>query len=202
MLKSKVITRFIAGLGIFLFIISIAFEALPLMSDTTIGTFRLMTRQRVFEQSIVKNALILYYRPSLSERSEAISELQTTLPVWEKVQIGLQNGSPSLGISSNLPSDVNTLIMQAQPDYVYLDAAVHQILAHTGSIDVVQLSIILQHDQPYYVAMGQTTNLFQEHIQDATKIYFIIQLCISMPLMLICLGLLFRMKVRQRPSTV
>src|SRR5690348_13944705 len=108
------------GLGILLLLVMLAFEALPLMSNTTLGTFRLMTRQRVLEQRIVKNVLVLAYRSSPDDHAEAISEHQTTLPIWEKVQNGLRNGDVSQGISPNLPGDIRLLLIQAQPDFVYL----------------------------------------------------------------------------------
>lgn len=197
-MKTKIrglIMPVLGWLGIFLLIITIAFEALPLLpTSNALVLFRFMARQRAFEERVVKNALILAYRSNPDEQAEAISELQTTLPYWEKVQNGLQNGDASLGISPNLPSEIKLLLIQAQPDFVYLDTAAHQILGHSTPVDLVQLSIILQHDQAYYVTMAQANDLLQQRIQSAANIYFSIELSIGIALMAIWIVflLLFR----------
>lgn len=187
-------------LGIFFLVVMLAFEALPLLSNTALGTFRLMTRQRVLEQRVVKNVMVLAYRTDQDEHAEAINELQTTLPVWEKVQRGLQDGDTTLGVSPNLPSDIKLLLTQAQPDFVYLDTAAHQVLAHPASVDPVQLSIVLQHDQPYYLAMAQANDLLQERIQNAAKIYFSIELGIGIALMSLWIVFLFSFRSLDKRS--
>jgi hypothetical protein len=187
----KILMRVLWGLGVFLLIITLAFEAIPLISGTSVATFRIMARQRVLEQRVVKDVLILAYRSSPEDHAEAISELQTTLPAWENFQNGLRAGDTSLGISPNMPGDVRLLLTQAQPDFTYLDAAAHQVLAHPSPVDLVQLSIILQHDQPYYIAMAQANDLFQERIQDAAKVYFGIEVCMCVASISIWIVLLF-----------
>jgi hypothetical protein len=197
-----VIMRILGWLGIILLFFTLAFEALPLMSNTTLGTFRLMTRQRVLQQRIVKNVLILAYQTSSDEHVEAINELQTTLPVWEQVQKGLRLGDASLGISANLPGDIELLLTQAQPDFAYMDAAARQILARPSPVDPVQLAIIQQHDQPYYLTMAQVSDLFQERIQGAAKIYFGIELGMGIALMSIWIAfLLFIRSFNKRSKT-
>lgn len=199
-MKEKIkglIMPILGWLGIFLFIIMLLFEALPLLSNnSSLGTFRLMTRQRVLQQRIVKDVLILAYRTSLDDHAEAISELQTVLPVWEQVQKGLQKGDSSLGISPNLPTDVKLLLIQSQPDFAYLDAAAHQVLKNPSPVDLVQLSIILQHDQPYYLTMGQANDLFQEKIVNAAKLYFSIELGIG--IVLVSIWVVFQISFRRK----
>jgi len=169
-------------LGVFLFIVSIAFEALPLMHSNALGTFHLIARQRVLEQRIVTDVLILAYRPQ-EEHAEALSELQTALPVWERVQKGLMNGDDTLGISPNLPSNIKLYLLQMQPDFSYMDTAARQILAHHSPVDPDQLAIILQHEQPYYLSMAQAVIVFQDDVDNAAKIYFSIELSIGIVLM-------------------
>lgn len=196
----KLLVRVLWGLGIFLLLVMLAFEALPLLSNTALGTFRLMTRQRVLEQRIVKNVMVLAYRTDQDEHAEAISELQTTLPVWEKVQKGLQDGDPSLSLSPNLPSDLKLLLTQAQPDFVYLDTAAHQILTHPSPVDQAQVLIVLQHDQPYYLTMAQANDLLQERLQNAAKIYFSIELGIGITLMSLWIVFLFSFHALEKRS--
>jgi len=186
----KVIMRVLGGLGVFLLFASLAFEALPLLPNGTLNTFHLAARQRVLEEHIVKNVLILAYRPQ-DEHTEAISEIQTALPVWEEVENGLQNGDASLGISSHMPQDIKLMLLQAQPDFVYLDTSARHILAHPSPVDPVQISIVLQHDQGYYIAMGQAVNVLQDDLSRMTVTYFWIELSMSMLLMIIWISFIF-----------
>jgi len=196
----KEIRQFTIGIlgwfGIFLLVVSLLFESLPFMPDNTLNTFHLAARQRVLEEHIVKDVLILAYRPSPDEHAEAISEMQTALPVWEQVQVGLQNGDASLGISPHLSGDVKLMLLQTQPDYTYLDAAARHILAHPSPVDQEQVTIIMQHNQNYYISMAQTVNVFQDDIYNVTRIYFGIEL--GMGILLIIIWIVFMRSMRKR----
>lgn len=181
--------RVLGVFGIILILFSIAFAALPLLPSSTLGVIRIIARQRTLEQLIVKDVLILTYRSS-GDRVQAISEIQNALPTWEKVQAGLQNGDESLGISSNLPGEINLVLLQAQSDFTSIDTATHQILAHPSQVDQTQLSIILQHDHTYSLDMFQMSDLFESHILSISRIYFATGTAISIGLMLIWIRLL------------
>lgn len=184
-----ILSRILGWFGIFLLLILLAFEALPLMPNSTLNTFHLVARQRVLEEHIVKNILVLAYRPQ-DEHAEAISEIQTALPVWEQVENGLQKGDTVLGISPRLPQDMKLLLIQAQPDFVYLDAAVRKILEHPSPVDQTELEIVLQHDQGYYIAMAQVVNVLQDDLRSMVIIYFSIELIIGIILMTIWISFL------------
>lgn len=186
----RILSRALGWFGILLLFASLVFEAFPLMPNNTLNTFHLAARQRVLAEHIVKDIFILAYRSSPDDQAEAISEIQTALPVWEQVQTGLQNGDTSLGISPNLPGDMKLMLLQVQPDYAYLDAAARRILARPSPVDPTQLSIVLQHDQPYYISMGQTVNIFQDDINNTARVYFEIELGIGIFLMIIWISFL------------
>jgi hypothetical protein len=186
--------RILGGFGIFLLIILLAFEALPLMPNNTLNVFSTVALQRTLGQRVAKNALVLAYRSYPDERAEAVSELQNVLPYWEKVQNGLQNGDPSLGIPARLPPDISLIVAQSQPDFAYMDTAAHKVLANPSSVDPVQISIILQHDNAYFLAMVQITNLMQQNIQSAYQMYFIIELGIGVVLMAIWIVFILSVK--------
>jgi hypothetical protein len=187
-------TRILGGFSVFLLIISLAFEALPLLPSNTLNSFKVISLQRALGQRIAKDALILAYDNSPDERTEAISEMQNVLPYWEKIQNGLQHGDTSLGIPSNLPSDISLIAAQSQPDFTYMDTSAHKILAHPSPVEPVQLSIILQHNNTYFLSMAQITNLMQQHIQSAAQMYFAIELCIGIALMLIWIVFIFSVR--------
>jgi hypothetical protein len=150
-----------------------------------------MIRQRSLEERIVKNTLILAYRASPDERAEAINELQNTLPTWEKVQTGLRNGDASLGISPNLPTEVKLLLAKIQPNFASIDTSARKILEHPSSVDPVQINIILQHSQLYYLTMAQASDAFQESILNNARIYFSVELAIGIVLILMWIVLTF-----------
>lgn len=188
--KLRSLMRIMGTAGIILVLIIIASDALPIISNTnSISIFHLVARQRALEERLVKDTLLLTYRSSTDE-AEAVSEMQTALPLWEKVQNGLYSGDPSLGMPQRLPSDLKLLIVQAQPDFFYLDSAFHHILAHPNPVDPVQLTIVLQHNQSYYLAMEQVVNNAQDHIQEGAKIYFSIELIIALIALIIALTFL------------
>lgn len=170
--------------GIILILFLITFTAFPLMPNDTLGTTRIIARQRTIEQLIVKDVLILAYR-NTADHAQAVSELQNALPAWEQVERGLQNGDASLGISHNLPPEIHLLLLQAQSDFTSIDTAAHQILAHPSNVDQTQLMIILQHEHAYSITMFQMSDLFEGHIQVISKVYFGFGVAISLGLMAI-----------------
>jgi hypothetical protein len=154
------------------------------MPNSTLSVIRVIARQRTIEQLIVKDVLIMAYRPT-ADHVQAISELQNALPNWEKVQNGLQNGDADLGISSNLPSDIKLLVLQSQSDFTSIDTSAHQILAHSSEVDQTQLLIILQHERAYSLTIFQVSSLFEDHILGVSRIYFGIGVAISVALLCI-----------------
>lgn len=169
--------------GIILIVFTIAFAALPLFPSSALDVIRITVRQRALEERIVKNVVVLAYQPE--SHVQAVSELQNTLPTWEQVQNGLMNGDQSLGISANQPDDVKLLLLQAQSDFVSIDTAVHQILAHPSQVDPTQLTIVLGHEQAYYTTMAHVDTVSKDHITQITRIYFGIGMAISLVLMVI-----------------
>jgi hypothetical protein len=186
----QLLIRIFGWFGVFLLLVSLLFEALPLLPNNALNSFHLAARQRGLEEHIVKDTLMLAYRSSSDDHAEAISELQTALPLWEKVQNGLQDGDTSLGISSHLPNDVRVLLLQAQPDFIYLDAAAHHILAHPSPVDATEIDIILQHDQNYFLTMGQAVIAYQDDINNAARTFFVIELVLGILLMILWIAFL------------
>lgn len=184
--------------GVLLILISIGFGVFPLMPNDTLDVIRLIARQRTLEQLIAKDTLILAYRPT-DDHVQAISELQNTLPAWEKVELGLQNGDASLGISPNLPGNIKLLLLQAQSDFTGIDASAHYILAHPDPVDQTQLSIVLQHERAYSVTMFQVNTLFNDYIQEMSRIYFGIGVAINACLLLIWMSF-FKELLKRTPK--
>jgi hypothetical protein len=180
--------RILGIFGVLLILISIGFSMFPLLPHDTMSVIHLIARQRTIAQLVVKDTLILAYRPA-DDHVQAISELQNALPAWEKVELGLQNGDTSLGISPNLPGDIKLLLLQAQSDFTSIDTSAHYILAHPDPIDQTQLSIVLQHERAYSLTMFQVSNLFDDYIHGMSTVYFGIEVAISVGLLILWIRL-------------
>jgi hypothetical protein len=190
--------RILGIFGIIAILLSSAFTAIPIIPSNALNVVRLIARQRTIEQIIVKDCLLLAYGTS-SERIQALSELQDNLPMWEQVETALQNGDASLGISSHLPGDISTLVLQAQPDFTSIDIAAHHILSHPSPVDQTQLAIILQHESSYSVTIFQLNGVYDAYLQEMAQVYFSIGVGVDIILFFIWLRF-FRALLKHIPK--
>ena len=181
-LRSAFIRMFYIS-GILFLLISIATDAWPLMPNEGVQVIRRISQQKGFEERIAKNALILVYGDK-TLRPQAVNELQTTLPVWERIQQGLEKGDASLGLPGSTPREVDVLISQIRTDFIAIDTASRAILVRPDDpANATQLSIVLAHSQPYYLKMSDISDVWQDKTQDVGKIYFGIKLGIGLVLL-------------------
>ena len=173
----RIIKRSIAVLGIIALIFSILLELIPAFSNGSneaVNAIHLSNQQYALAERISKDALTLTQD---GDHSQAILELQVTLPTFEKNQNGLQTNDPSLQLPDHIPGDVQLLIIQSQADYVALDSAARSILKNADPpVDPNQLAIIQQHERPYFIAMNTIAKVWQGHIEDNALAFFRIEL--------------------------
>ena len=178
--------RAITVMSIVVLISSVLIEILPLPNNnvlTTINIIRRIEQQQSLAERIDKNILILAYRPQ-SEHIQAINELQVTLPIFEKIQSGLQSGDASLYLPKRRPQDVQLLLVQSQPDYIAIDTAAKTILGHADSpVDLDEISIMQQHERPYFLAINNAARLWQGHILENSLGFFWTELCLGIVLL-------------------
>lgn len=114
---------------------------------------------------IAKEVLVLAYRPAIYH-SEAVSGLQTNLPVFEQVQTGLLKGDAALGLPPNPPDDVARAVSRTNDDYQAIVAALKSILARPDmTADPIQVDIIATHEPDYSLGMYQVAALLQIHAE-------------------------------------
>lgn len=132
-------------------------------------------------QRIAKDAVILTYRPN-SERAQAVSELQNTLPAFESQQTKLQTVTNS---------DLHLLVSQSQSDYTSLVTATKILLDQPdGKVNMTQLQIILDHERNYSLLMSQLASLRAAQIH-ANNVIFVAVQTIDVALILVIGGVLF-----------
>ena len=170
------------GLFIFVLVLSlllIGFQSIPVIQGSTAQAVNNASLQRTRSASIAKNALILKYRTDIDERAQAISGLQVTAPLFEQEQSVL-NGYP--------PTDIQVLMVSSRSDYLALDAALRAIIAHQNQpIDSAQLDIILAHTASYNTTINQVVIAIQNHVDDETRMLFIIEIVIDTLLIIIAI---------------
>lgn len=115
------------------------------------------------DEFISKDVMVLAYRPA-TYHSQAINELQTILPQFQQVQVGLLQGNAVLGLPGHPPDSVKVALLSTQSDYLAIVTAVNQLLAHPDALnpDPIQVEIVLQHERLYISGMYQVISLLQQ----------------------------------------
>lgn len=201
----RIIMRFTTIVGMILLLGAVLLEILPILPSsipTTVSIIHRINQQGALAERIDKDVLVLACRPG-SEHAQAVSELQVTLPAFEKVQAGLQGGDPSLNLPMRRPQDVQLLLLQSQSDYIAVDTAVKAILAHTDSpIDPNQIAIIQQHERPYFLAINYAAKTWEGHIEDNALEFFWTELWISICLMLLWIAFPVFNRFQRKTTTI
>lgn len=157
----------ITSIGIMLLLLIVAgFTLLPVTAGNddllTVGQASVQIARSEF---IAKDVLVLAYRP-VTYHSEAVSGLQTTLPVFEQVQTGLLKGDAALGLPSNPPGDVVDAVNHTNGDYMAIVAALKSILSRPDTPpDPIQVDIIITHEPAYSLGMYQVATLLEQHAE-------------------------------------
>jgi hypothetical protein len=164
--KTIIYQRVALVVAVVLLLLLVGAQLLPLIYNVPSLVVQ-TTLQGTRAQRIAKDALVLEYRPA-GEHAQAINEIQNSLPIWEAQQTYL---------STLQSSAVQTLMAQAQPDYLAIDTAARNLLAHTN--DTTQTNIIVQHERNYTLVMNQLSQLIQDRIQEFKVDVIIIQCVIT-----------------------
>ena len=154
---------------VLLIAILIGFEAVPITAGSDAQYIYQASAQRARSQIFAKSAYVLKYRPD-GERSQAISDLQVTLPLFEQEQtVLLANSAP----------DVQNILQTIRPDYLALVTAVQSILAHPNAANAIEIDIVLSHERPYLLTSNSLLTLLQRHSDDRTSQLFYIKVFIE-----------------------
>jgi hypothetical protein len=161
-------------LALFLLLALSILNILPLLSGSDeIVAMQQANYQLARDEFISKDVLVLAYRP-MTYHSQAVSELQTVLPAFQQVQVGLLKGDVSLGLPNNPPDNVRAALLASQSDYLAIITAVNHLLAHpdASNPDPIQIEIVLQHEHLYIGEMYQVVTLLQQNAE-ARKVQLI-----------------------------
>jgi hypothetical protein len=196
----RIIRKAITVLGMIALLFSILFEIIPTLPNTVdnaVNAVHITNQQTALAERITKDALALTQD---GDHSQAILELQVSLPIFEKNENGLvKNNDPSLELPMHIPGDVQLLIIQAQPDYAALDSAARSILKNADPpINPDQLAIVQQHERPYFLEMNTIAKIWQQRIDDNSAAFFQIELGFGIGMLVLVVAYFVLGKVIQR----
>jgi nitrate/nitrite-specific signal transduction histidine kinase len=108
----------------------------------------------------------LRYR-SRTEKAQAMSDLQITLPLFQQEQALL---------ATNSDPDVQRLVQQARPDYLSLVSTVHFRIAHPNEpVNQGELAAVLLYDQRFFSPMDTLTTVLQQHAERQTEQFLLVK---------------------------
>lgn len=163
----------------------VGYDIYPLLNGNDYYVIEQQTWTQVARcEFMAKDVLVLVYRPA-SFHSQAINELQTTLPQFQQVQIGLTTGSTIL----NLPIPSNDIAIEldvAKPEYVALTTAIAKILSTPDTTpDPIEVNIVMQHELQYAVDMANVAVLIQQEAEQTDLHIIVIKVIIKILILLI-----------------
>lgn len=166
------------------------FVLLPLLEDDY-AAINSAGLQRTRAVVLATSALTLLYRPT-AEHTQALSDMQTTLPLFEARQAAL---------GTDTTFDVELLLDAARPDFLAIDDAAKAILHSPGPPGGTEVDIILAHYRPYRVTMNQLVSVLQHHAEARTTSIIIIESAIIAGLVVVAVARMVLSVRRQRRVT-
>lgn len=163
--------------AVFLLLLLSGFEVIPFLSDN--DDFVILQQanlQLVREQYIVKAVILLNDQVTPSQE---IGGLQSVVPAFQQVQLGLLKGNSIYSLPGNPPDNVKNALAATQDDETAIVSSVNRILSQQDTKpDPIQVAIIKQHDQSYTTNMYQVTLLLQQNAEAKKLQLFLIKMTI------------------------
>lgn len=157
---------FVIACVLFLFLLSL-FQWIWVLGGSGTSIMYEAGLQRTLVDRIAKDVFTLAYRPT-SEHAQAVNELQNILPIFEKIQHGLQSGDASLGLPHRPPDVILQFMITSQPDFAAIDTAARQIIAQPDKpVDKIEVDIIAAHERAYFLVLSQVNTVWQQYIDGA-----------------------------------
>lgn len=170
MFHLKAFFTFVRSTKILLMVLLLGFELVLSFPGRDVSSINQAAFQQTRSQLLVNSIYALVYRPA-SEQRQALRDLQSVLPVFEQEQMFLL---------TDTTAEVQTLLQQAQADYLPLVASVQTIIAHPhNGVNPIELTIIALHERNYLVTMSPLVSILSQHIEDHTIQLFVIQIIIE-----------------------
>ena len=162
-----VITRIF---GLLLFLLLMSFQWFAYVDGSSTEAINQAGLQRVRGQALAKSALLIEYVPTL--RVVALSDMQVALPLFEQEQnVLLQNQD----------RDIQSLLLDARPNYLALVAATKSIVANPESVTTPdQVAIILLANKPSAMTLNTIVVTMSQQYASRMQQLFVIEVTIDL----------------------
>lgn len=131
-------------------------------------------RQRMLSQKLCKAALAIRFAVDDGTRQERIAELQSVANLWEKSQLGLQNGDASLNLPGKNSDKVRAMFSDIEPQHqIMLDNA-HSLIAVSLNKNAPDpgwspyIQRMLQEENTFLVGMDAIVTQYDREAQQHT----------------------------------
>lgn len=168
-----------------LFLLLLAFLAVWVIFGSPSNIMNQIGLQRARCERIEKDALILQYDTNQQDRSQALSELQDTIPPADKAQQALQTGDTSLRLPRHPPNNVILLVNQSNSDYIPIQVAANKIIANHTPVDPLQTQIIMAHEHSYSISINNIAVAWEDQIDTVFFQLFLIEAGITLVLLVL-----------------
>lgn len=148
----------------------IGFECILRMVEGDASYINGAAFQRARSQILTNAAYVLEYRPQV-EHTQAMRDLQTTLPLFEHEEMLLH---------MNTAPDVQNLLQQADIDYLPIIAAIQSIMMHNQRrIDPQEVNILVLHENNYLIAFNDLMIILPQDYENRNMQLFVLQIVIE-----------------------
>lgn len=175
---------------IILLLLLAGFQWLP-TRQLSLSAMRTVSLQQARSSSLASDALVLGYIADPTSRSQAIGDMEATLPQFEADQSAMGNYHNP---------DLQNMVAQSRSDYLAIDIAAKMVLAqaHSGAVDKYQVMVVREHSYAYSDTMMQVATTLHQASGDALLRLFYIEIAIDggVIVLIVTLGFILRGNAR------
>lgn len=157
-----------------LFLTQIVIQYTLHLSDDDARVINLAGRQRMLSQKISKSVLALYDSSDSEARSRYLTELSSSLDLWQLSHEGLLQGDPELGLPGNNSRQIIELFEVIDPQYKAIVQAAEKIIDLASSSDFdpesIKASVTVIMNQVADFLTGMNDIVFQYDAESRAKI--------------------------------
>ena len=157
-----------------LFLTQIVIQYTLHLSDDDARVINLAGRQRMLSQKISKSVLALYDSSDSEARSRYLTELSSSLDLWQLSHEGLLQGDPELGLPGNNSRQIIELFEVIDPQYKAIVQAAEKIIDLASSSDFdpesIKASVTVIMNQEADFLTGMNDIVFQYDAESRAKI--------------------------------
>jgi len=126
-------------------------------------------RQRMLSQKLTKSALAILLDRDSPDLDARVSELKSTLELWQRSHLGLQGGDRGLALPGHNSPAVNSLFKEVEAPYLKMVAAVQAALTDSRPAQLLATARMLLENEPAFLK-GMDAIAFQYDAESSASV--------------------------------